>query len=310
MEMENKEYDLLDLLKWCWGVLLQYVCRPLLFLIRFGFKQWKVLAVAAVFGVALSFILPACFYKKYSGSVLVGNNVCHTNDFINAVTSLQLEDRQVLAHKLNVPFDSLYKLQKVAAHYVYSRDSVGTGYNVNYKDVEKYTIYPIKHNIFCLEVVATDSVFVREISEKVLDYISNEAYVKSANELRVSSIKRNIEVLKEEIVMMDSLRKIEYFEKSRRNIVSSSQSSAMLVQQQTRLMHSEIIDLNSRLASAEGVLQFNAEPLQIMAPLSVNAIPENHWTKTFIKYAIIMVVLAYVGSLVWSYKKEIISFIG
>jgi hypothetical protein len=223
MEMENKEYDLLDLLKWCWGVLLQYVCRPLLFLIRFGFKQWKVLAVAAVFGVALSFILPACFYKKYSGSVLVGNNVCHTNDFINAVTSLQLEDRQVLAHKLNVPFDSLYKLQKVAAHYVYSRDSVGTGYNVNYKDVEKYTIYPIKHNIFCLEVVATDSVFVREISEKVLDYISNEAYVKSANELRISSIKRNIEVLKEEIVMMDSLRKIEYFEKSRKILETMKQ---------------------------------------------------------------------------------------
>lgn len=309
MEQENKEYDLLDLIKWCWGVFVQYVCKPLLFLIRFAFRQWKLLAGAAVFGVALAFIIPACFQKKYSGSVLIGTNVCHTNDYVNAITALQLGDRNVLAQKTGVPVDSLHKLHELAAHYVYSIDSVGTGYDVNYEDKAKYTIYPIKQNIFCLEVVGTDSVFLRELSEKVINYISNEDYVKHANDMRITNIKRNIEVLKEEIVMMDSLRKIEYFEKSRKNIATSSNNSGLLVQQQTRLMHAEIMELNNRLTSAQSTLQYNKEPLQIMAPLSINAVPENHWTKTFYIYAFVMVVLAYAGSLVWCYRKEIVAML-
>ena len=304
----NKEYDLLDLIKWCWSVFVQYVWRPLVFLCRFGLKKWYFLLAAALFGVLLSVLLPLCIIKKYSGTMLVQAHVGQSSDYVNLLSVLNEEDRLLMSQKLNMPVSDLTSLVRILPHYVYPMDSLGVGYDINFDDEDGFSKYPVLRSVFCVEVEAYDSLFLRNISQSIINYLQNDDYVKTSNEIRLHNVHNNIAVLKNELVMLDSLRKIEYLEKSRKSIAVPNSQTGVMMQQQTRLMHDDIIGLSARLSSFENILVYNKEPLKVITPMSIGALPLNHWTKKFIKYALICVALTYVGLLVWNFRKEIIHF--
>lgn len=307
--MENQEYDLLDLIKWAWNLFVQYAWNPFLFLIKFALKKWYFIAGAAILGVIMSILVPLCLSKKYTGSMLLHAHVCQSSDYHNLLSALKTEDKVLLAKRLGINEQELEKLVEIKPHFVYPMDSLGVGYDVNFEDEEDYSKHSVLSSVFCVEVEAYDSLFIRDITSSIITYLSNDNYVKTSNETRLSSIQNNIVVLKEEIIMLDSLRRIEYLEKSRKSIITATPQSGMVMQQQTRLMHDDIIGLNARLTSLENTLRFNASPLRVIMPMSLNAVPSNHWTKTCLKYALTMMVLAYVGLLVWNFRKEIAAFV-
>lgn len=307
--MENKEYDLLDLVKWCWTAFVSYVWHPFVFLIRFGLKNWMFLMGAAVFGVIISVVVPFCLSKKYSGSMLVQAQVGQSSNYVNLLSVLNDEDEELKANKLGLSKEELKPLLKVLPHYVYPMDSLGVGYDINFKDEDDYSEYPVLSSVFCIEVMAKDSLFLRNVSANIINYLENDDYVKTANNIRLHNMQNNISVLRNELVMLDSLRNIEYLEKSRQNIAYANPSTGMMVQQQTRLMHEDIIGLSSRLNAYENALAYNSNALKVMTPMSIRAVPLNHWSKTFIKYALACMVLTYAGLLAWNYRKKISDFV-
>jgi hypothetical protein len=146
--------------------------------------------------------------------------------------------------------------------------------------------------------------------DAIVKYFNNHPYIQNANSMRIAELKNNITILQDEIVMLDSLREIEYLENSRRTILVNDKSGRdMIVREQPRLLHNDVLDLHNRIMHMQNSLTYMSDPVEVISPMSLNAMPLTHWTVTYKKYIFLSIVLMYGLLLVWHFRKEIITFV-
>jgi hypothetical protein len=135
--------------------------------------------------------------------------------------------------------------------------------------------------------------------------------VHKENQMRLSGLRHNINVIQDEIAKLDSLRNIEYFENSRKSIPVNDQPTAMamLFRKQPHLIYKDIIELNEKMLGYQNVLDYSSEPIEVISPMSLNATSLTHWRLTYKKYVFMSVLITYCLLLMCTYRKEIIAFI-
>ena len=76
LETENtqKELDLIDLIKICWGWFVSYIWKPFLTLFRFAIRKWWVVLLSALVGFGISYAI-STFLPRYVGTIIYENNV-------------------------------------------------------------------------------------------------------------------------------------------------------------------------------------------------------------------------------------------
>lgn len=308
MEQKN-EYDLLDLITWCWKVFLRYAWNPFLFLVRFGLKKWYFLLLAAGIGFALAYFIPKCYKTTYSGQMIVKARVCQSSDYVNSLQALGTESGKVIMSKLGVPANAMRSYRGIFPHYVYPMDTLSTGYVVDQKNNCLNSGKSVVSNLFAVEVRSTDSATIRLWGDAFVNYFKKDPYIQNANNIRLAELRNNIKVLQNELTLLDSLRTIEYLENSKHTIMlNGKQGGNMLIREQTRLMHNDLLDLHNRILYMQNSLTYLSEPVDVISPMSLNAVPLTHWTTTYKKYMVLSVFLMYGLLLVWHFRKEIISF--
>ncbi|MEE1183222.1 MAG: hypothetical protein UHZ06_01895 [Paludibacteraceae bacterium] len=307
---EKKEYDLLDLIRWGWGIFVQYCWNPFVFLVRFGLKKWYFMLLAVFVGFGIAYITPKFYKTTYSGQMIIKTRVGQSSDYINTLQALGKESAKVISKKFEVPIEAMVTYRGVFPHYVYPIDTLNTGYFVDSKNKKINSNKSILPNVFAVEVRSSDSSQIRLWGDAIVNYFKKDEFVKNANNIRLNELRNNIAILQNEIAMLDSLREIEYLENSRRAILVNDKSGRdMIVREQPRLMHNDVIDLHNRIMYMQNTLTYMSDPVEVISPMSLNAMPLTHWTVTYKKYIFLSVVLMYGLLLVWHFRKEIIAFV-
>ncbi len=308
--MENKnEYDLLDLVRWGLDFLKKYLWCPFLFLVRFALKKWYFLVLAAFIGFGMSIWIPKFYRTIYSGQMIIKSRVCQSSDYVNLLQAISRETPSVIMSRMDVPVTAMRTYRGILPHYVYPMDTLKTGYMVDKSNQKINSDNSVLSNIFAVEVRSTDSSTIRLWGEAIEKYFKNHPYVQNANSMRIDELKKNMAILQNEIVMLDSLREIEYLENSRRSILINDKSGRnMLLREQTRLMHNDVLDLHNRVMGIQNALTYLSEPIEVISPMSLNVVPLTHWSKTYKKYMVLSVALMYGLLLAWHFRKEIIQF--
>lgn len=303
----KKEMDLIDVIKILWHWFVLYICKPFVCLFRFGLNKWWQLIIFGILGFVASYMYSE-FHPIYKGFVIYQTNTGISSDFITEISQLSKSSLDNISTKLGIPEKSIVELRSIAPHYIYS-DSLFTSHIIDYDD--KYLNKNKKiviNNRFCVEIRMYDKSCFDDWESGFVNYFNKNKFFSDLKKKDIDNVKTRIGVLEEEIEKLDSLRQIEYFENSRKN-VSITSIGTISTSPETKLLHNDILSLKSELQSNKNRLIYDTDVLSVVVPMQVNKLPYNTWLKTYKVFVFVGVFIGLVLLLLWDNRKKIYNFI-
>lgn len=309
--MENKELDLLDLIKICWNILVKYIFKPIALIIKLGFKRWYILLVAVILGISLSVIMPCVFVKKNKSEIILKNNVGGTPVIIKEIEVLASLNRDRLSELIEIDKETLKNLVEIKPHKIISKDSTFATYKVDSKDSygEYSEEYKVNPNLFALEVLSKDTSYLSVFTDAVLKYINEKSSFATINERRLSVMRSELKTFKDEVKVLDSLRYISYFTNEANKVVLGTSGETFSINDKNQWIQKDLMLLKSKVINLEQTLKNDSLAVEQVTTLSISDIYENHPQKTAPKYAIVFFLLSYVMVICLEYKKNILDWI-
>ena len=309
--MENKELDLLDLIKICWNILVKYIFKPIAVIIKLGFKRWYILLVAVILGISLSVIMPCVFVKKNKSEIILKNNVGGTPVIIKEIEVLASLNRDRLSELIEIDKETLKNLVEIKPHKIISKDSTFATYKVDSKDSygEYSEEYKVNPNLFALEVLSKDTSYLSVFTDAVLKYINEKSSFATINERRLSVMRSELKTFKDEVKVLDSLRYISYFTNEANKVVLGTSGETFSINDKNQWIQKDLMLLKSKVINLEQTLKNDTLAVEQVTTLSISDIYENHPQKTAPKYAIVFFLLSYVMVICLEYKKNILDWI-
>ena len=304
----KEEMDLIDVIKIVWHWFVLYICKPFVYLFRFGFNRWWQLIIFGILGFAASYMYSE-FRPIYQGFVVYQTNTGISSDFITEIDQLSKSSLDNISTKLEIPEKSIVELRSIAPHYVYSVDSLLTSHIIDYYDeyLNKNKKIVI-NNRFCVEIRMYDKSCFDDWESGFVNYFNKNKFFSDLKKKDIANVKTRIGVLEEEIEKLDSLRQIEYFENSRKN-VSITSVGTISTSPETKLLHKDILSLKSELQSNKNRWIYDTDVLSVVVPMQVNQLPYNTWLKTYKVFVFFGVFIGLVLLLLWDNRKKIYNFI-
>ena len=309
--MENKELDLLDIIKICWNLLVKYIFTPIALIIKLGFKRWYILLVAVILGISLSVIMPCVFVKKNKSEIIIKNNVGGNPVIIKEIEVLASLNRDRLSELIEIDKETLKNLVAIKPHKIISKDSTFATYKVDSKDSfgEYSEEYKVNPNLFALEVLSKDTSYLSVFTDAVLKYINEKSSFATINERRLSVMRSELKTFKDEVKVLDSLRYISYFTNEANKVVLGTSGETFSINDKNQWIQNDLMLLKSKVINLEQILKNDTLAVEQVTTLSISDIYENHPLKTAPKYAIVFFLLSYVMVICLEYKKNILDWI-
>lgn len=311
MENKNqeKELDLLDLIRICWGFLKSYIFYPLSICVKIGFKRWYIFLLAIVLALAVSICVPKFVIKENKAEIIVKNNVDISPSYINEIEGLSQMNRGRLANILQLDQEILKGLVALKPHRVISVDTTLVNYMIDESDVmktsegvSKYKMHP---NMFALEVLAKDTASLSIFADAVIDYLNERSSFSALNERRLASMRSELNTYRNEIKVLDSLRYIQYFTSDANQVVLGSSGETFNIKDKNQWIQSDLMALKSKSINLEIKLASDTLAVEKVTTLMISDMYNNHPIKTAPKYCVIFFILTFVLVLIYEYKGNI-----
>ena len=309
MENKNqeKELDLLDLIKICFGFFKDYILKPLAVLVKIAFKRWYILFAAVLIGVVVSVVVPKYIIKENKAELILKNNVSISSSYIKEVEVLSSMNRARLANLLQVEPEVLENLVALKPHMVISSDSSLINYMVDEQDImktdnSKYRVHP---SMFSIEILSKDTASLPIFAEAVIDYINERSSFSDLNTRRITTMRNELRTFKNEIQILDSLRYIQYFTNDANQVVLGTSGETFNIKDKNQWIQSDLMNLKSRVIGLETKLGSDTLAIDKVTTLSMSDVYNNHPFKTAPKYCIFLLVFSYILVLLYEFKGNI-----
>lgn len=311
---ENKELDLLDVLNsigvglkncglWVlkgieWLLRLVYRCKfiCLFFIILFGFL---------------------CYWqnrtKIYRGESDLKVSAFPAYTIKNLLEPLHLQcvyaDSSLVASKLGLTVDEASKITNIEAFDYVDMFCDGTPDYVDFDQTWNATdttmaLFPGKLRV---RIECIDTALFPKLSDAIINAISNSTQVKKEVALRISQLDEKIEAVDYEIMLLDSLRKKEYFERGK-DVKLNLDKTVMLNEREMKLYHGDMLNLGKIRQELTWERNIYNQGLVFENNFEVNPLPINRWTKTYPKFIMIGLFFGILTSIIYTYRKSISSF--
>lgn len=307
---QEKELDLLDIISVLGTFLSNYILKPLGIVFRIGVRRWYVLLVALILGVALSVLLPMLTYKKNKAEVIIKNNVSQSIGYIKEIESLSGMNRGRLAALLNLDVEYLKNLVALKSHRVISKDSLFIDYTVDENDqYDKNSEFFMHPGLFSLEVLSKDTASLRVYTDAVLDYLNKKSSFSLVNERKLNIMRSELSTYKNETVLLDSLRYIQYFTNDANQVVLGSSGETFSIKEKNQWIQNDLMSLKSKIVGIEHKLSNDTLAVEKLTVLKVSDVYENHPSKTLKKYCLLFLIASYLLVIIYEYRKNIMAWL-
>lgn len=304
---QEKELDLLDLIKIFWNFSKSYVFKPIAIAIKIGLKRWYIFLVAILLGIALSIFVPNVIIKKNKAEVILKNNVSISSNYVKEIGVLSEMNKTRLATLLQLDDEVMDNLIKLKPHYVVTKDSTMVNYSIDKDDVmnsSKSDKYRALSSLFALEVLAKDTAMLPILADAVINYLNERSSFSVLNNRRLSNMRSELVIFRKEIQVLDSLRYIQYFTSDANQVVLGSSGETFNIKDKNQWIQSDLIALKSKVVALEHTLNNDTLAVEELTALSISDVYDNHPFRTAPKYCIFFFILAFVFALYIEYKEE------
>lgn len=309
MDIENKEKNIeeLDL----WDLLAKVgtvVKNSLIYLLRRSL-------------LLFTFIIVGCAYcifqsegdkKYYSSTVQFRSknvNCALIISQIDALDGLLNEGKyEEVALILQVPKEELESIKSIKG--LYALDANRDKYP-DYADENEYvkksprdTTLGKMNDYFYLRLdVYSDKIFA-SISKSLKEYINRNEFLKRENDFALIQQEEMLKKLKDQVALLDSFQKIEYFDK---NKAQSSTGQQLYFNDQKRLYHNDYLALYRQLQEAEKEQDLYSEIITLTQDFPPLTTPENSLLFYLKKHVWKFLLFGFLVVLFWDNRKFIIS---
>ena len=270
--VRDDEIDLLDLFKRMgrtlnrWGMALG---KAFLISVVYILKRWLPLGLSIVAGIGISYLLKTSSASFYTSDMVFRNNLAlidkktlrdnsgTTSEIISKINKLHAfcsENNQVaLSIALTMKPESVKNISDISAYWIIDMSKDGIPDYVDYKGNHgAYDTINIRmQDRFDIRVKINSPQDLNLVRDGIIKFIESDSLYQQRNLLR---LRQNLDLLTRlnyDILQLDSLQKVKYFEETRNMKPSGGGQIVFMQEQKTQLVYGDIYALFERKQKLE-----------------------------------------------------------
>ena len=270
--VRDDEIDLLDLFKRMgrtlnrWGMALG---KAFLISVVYILKRWLPLGLSIVAGLGISYLLKTSSASFYTSDLVFRNNLAlmdkktlrdnsgTTSEIISKINKLHAfcsENNQVaLSIALTMKPESVKNISDISAYWIIDMSRDGIPDYVDYKGNHgAYDTINIRmQDRFDIRVKINSPQDLNLVRDGIIKFIESDSLYQQRNRLR---LRQNLDLLTRlnyDILQLDSLQKVKYFEETRNMKPSGGGQIVFMQEQKTQLVYGDIYALYERKQKLE-----------------------------------------------------------
>jgi hypothetical protein len=270
--VRDDEIDFLDLFKRMgrtlnrWGMALG---KAFLISIVFILKRWLPLGLSVVAGIGISYLLKTSSASFYTSDLVFRNNLAlmdkktlrdnsgTTSEIISKINKLHAfcseNNKAALSIALTMKPESVKNISDISAYWIIDLSRDGIPDYVDYKgNHSAYDTINIRmQDRFDIRVKINSPQDLNLVRDGIIRFIESDSLYQQRNLLR---LRQNLDLLTRlnfDILQLDSLQKVKYFEETRNMKPSSGGQIVFMQEQKTQLVYGDIYLLYERKQKLE-----------------------------------------------------------
>jgi hypothetical protein len=294
--VSNDEIDLLDLFRRMgntigrWG---NELGKAFLISVVFLLKRWLPLGLSIIAGIGMSYLLKTTSASFYSSDLVFRNNLAildkktlrdnsgTTSEIISKINKLHtfcLEGNLTsLSLALSLKPELVKNISDISAYWIIDQSRDGIPDYVDYKNSHNVydTLNVRMHDRLDVRVKINSPQDLNLVRDGVLKFINGDSLYQQKNRLRV---RQNYDLLSRynyDIVQLDSLQKVKYYEETRNMKPSSGGQIVFMQEQKTQLVYNDIYSLYTKKQILESEIDLYKGIVTILSDFSSPTRREN-----------------------------------
>ena len=270
--VRDDEIDLLDLFKRMgrtlnrWGMALG---KAFLISVVFILKRWLPLGLSVVAGLGISYLLKTSSASFYTSDLVFRNNLAlmdkktlrdnsgTTSEIISKINKLHTfcseNNQAALSIALTMKPESVKNISDISAYWIIDLSRDGIPDYVDYKgNHSAYDTINIRmQDRFDIRVKINSPQDLNLVRDGIIKFIESDSLYQQRNRLR---LRQNLDLLTHlnyDILQLDSLQKVKYFEETRNMKPSGGGQIVFMQEQKTQLVYGDIYALFERKQKLE-----------------------------------------------------------
>jgi len=269
---KEDEIDLLDLFKRIGKTLNRWAIalgRAFLISVVFLLKRWLPLGLSLVAGIALSYILKTTSPSFYTSDLIFRNNLIlmdkktlrdnsgTTAEIISKINKLHTfcseNNLAALTQAVAMKPESVKNISDISAYWIIDQSRDGIPDYVDYKDTHNAadTLNIRMQDRLDIRVKIKSPQDLSLVRDGIIRFIENDSLYQQRNRVRLRQNHDLLTRLNYDIIQLDSLQKVKYFEETRNVKPNSGGQIVFMQEQKTQLVYGDIYALYTRKQELE-----------------------------------------------------------
>jgi hypothetical protein len=291
--VRDDEIDLLDLFRRMGKTLNRWfngIGKAILITIVFLLKRWLPLGLSIAVGIGTSYFFKMTSPSSYTSDLVLKSNAITTSDMISYLNRLHTfcieRNIHALTDAISLQPVQINNIIDIGAYWIIDKGKDGT---------PDYVDYDGNHDVYdTVNLRMQDRLDVRvkiispqeltNIRNGIISFINSDSLFQQQNRIRLRQNNEMLTRMGYDIIQLDSLQKVKYFEETRNKSKSSGQM-VFLQEQNTQLLYKDIYELYSRKQSLEKERDLYKELVTVLSDFSLPAKRDNgalYYGKTII----------------------------
>jgi hypothetical protein len=257
--VNEDEIDLLDLFRRMGKAINRsshVIGRALLISIVFLLKRWLLIGLSLIAGIGMSYLLKISSAPFYTSDLVLRNNISNVDliSYLNRLWTYSRENNNTALEKaLSISSEQANGIIEISTHWIIDQGKDGSP---DYVDLyNKSDVYdtlnvrmPDRVNIRVKIVFPRDLTSLRN---GIIKFIESDSLFQLKNRVRLAQNRDLLSRLNYDIIQLDSLQKIKYFQETKNRFPQNGGQMVFLQEQNTQLIYSDIYTLYARKQNLE-----------------------------------------------------------
>jgi hypothetical protein len=283
--VRDDEIDLLDLFRrmgQTFNNWLKALGRAFMISFVFMFRRWLPLGLSVIAGIVISVFLKSTSESYFTSDMTLRSNAVPAAELISHLNRLGTYNREgnisVLTDALSMSQESVDNIIDIGAFWIIDKNKDEIPDHVDYKN---------NHNVYdTTNIRMNDRLDVRVtikspdalnlLRDGIIQYINSDSLFQQRNRVRLRQNQELLSRMNYDILQLDSLQKVKYFEETRNRQPQSGGQMIFLQEQKTQLVYTDIYVLYNRKQTLETESELYGGIVTLLSDFSLPAARDNN----------------------------------
>lgn len=309
----NNSVDLLDILSVSFAYIKRFISKTINILgwiARFIYAHKAPIFFFVAIGFVLAYFLSNKENRVYKASSDVFINIEDSYFFHNTFDKLDAYCKNVnknfIASSFGISNETAKSFISIRPYYVIDEQLNGTPDWVDFKEVYtgKDTTSMIMKDRIHVEVLIKDTSLLKFVPSYIQKHLETMPNMKEKNALRLMQMDAQMASIKNEITMLDSLRRLEYFKRNR-ELTPNQDKMVIFNEKDKKLYHTDMLDLQRKLNELEWSRKINKDFIDFGSGFTLEPKAVNGRIKIFSICGSIGLIIGFIITLLFTSRGDI-----